>query len=214
MNSKELPSALVAVDICIFKIISNKLCVYLMEVENNFYKNQRCLPGGLILLDESADDTQERIIKNKTTLDISNMYTEQLYTFSSVKRDLRSRVVSVAYMALYSGEIEEGFVDIESISRLAYDHIEILKVGVERLKSKLEYTTIVQKMIQEEFTYSQLQKVYEIILGEELDKRNFRKKIESLNIVSETGKTLQEGRMRPAALYRFNNDQVENINLF
>jgi 8-oxo-dGTP diphosphatase len=214
MPQKKLPTALIAVDICIFKIIDATLCVYLAPIENELYKGLSCLPGALIHLDETAEGTATRVIEMKTSLEVSKIYKEQLYTFSRVDRDKRSRVVSLAYLALYSGELTEGFVPVSSIKRLAYDHDEILSVGVDRLQSKLHYTTIIQKAISKEFTYSELQAAYECILGKQLDKRNFRKKIESLTLIRETGKQKKEGRMRPAMLYTFRNQRVENIGIF
>lgn len=214
MSYTPLPSALVATDICIFKIIDNELCVYLSDVENDKYKGMKCLPGALILLNESAQDTFERVIKSKTNLESSKMYSEQLYTFSGVDRDARSRVVSVSYLALYKGEATEGFYSIKRVKTLAYDHSDILATAVERLRSRVEYTTIIQNLIPKAFTYSQLQKMYEVVLGKEIDKRNFRKKIDSLGIISETGEYLKEGRMRPAMMYKFNSKKVETINIF
>ncbi len=212
--SKKLPTALVAVDICIFKIIDNQLCVYVTKVDNDNYKNMRCLPGGLIYLNENADETVKRIIEEKTCLEDNKVYREQLCSFSKVNRDKRSRVVSVAYLAIYSGNSNEGFFNINSIGKLAYDHNEILEKAEHRISSKLEYTTIVKKFMKNKFTYSELQKAYEVILRKEIDKRNFRKKIDSLDILKEAGTMRKEGRMRPAQEYTFKSEKVQNFKLF
>jgi 8-oxo-dGTP diphosphatase len=214
MTYSQLPSALVAVDICIFKIIDGELCVYVTNVENDNYKGKLCLPGALILLNESAEDTFKRVISNKTVLEAGKVYSEQLYTFSDIKRDKRSRVVSVSYLALYTGGVVDNFKPWNKVSTLAYDHNDILLAAVNRLRGRVEYTTIIQKLLSKDFTFSILQKAYEIVLGKEIDKRNFRKKIDSLNIITETGEYLKGGRMRPAMLYRFNTNKVENINIF
>lgn len=214
MKKSQLPTALIAVDLAIFKIIDGQLCVYLMNVENILYKGLQCLPGGLIRLDESGEEAVLRVVRQKTNLEETKLYKEQLYTFSRVDRDRRSRVVSSAYLCLYTGEVVFGFVPFANIKKLAYDHTEIVTTAVDRLQSKLEYTTIVQKTLKKEFTYSELQKAYEVILGKTLDKRNFRKKIESLGIIKETGHKKKEGRMRPAMLYTFCSHRVENIKIF
>jgi 8-oxo-dGTP diphosphatase len=213
-SNSDLPVALVAVDICIFKIIDNSLCVYLTTVKNDYYQGMLCLPGSLISLTETAEETAKRVIETRTTLKQSEVYREQLYSFSDINRDKRSRAVAVAYLGLYSGGDNEGFVDIKKIPKLAYDHNEIVKVAKERLVSKLEYTSLIQKLIKDNFTFSELQKAYEIVLGRGIDKRNFRKKINGLDIVKETGVVKKEGRMRPAKEYKFKSDKVQSFKMF
>jgi 8-oxo-dGTP diphosphatase len=213
----KLPIALVASDICVFGIFENRLCVYVIDAATEFYAGKKCLPGALIQLDEMADDTIKRVIKEKTNLQYKNIFTEQLYTFSKIDRDRRSRVVSVSYIGLYAGEKLAGFVALDTISFksfFAYDHAEIAQVALDRLRGKLEYTSIIQKLIPKTFTFSDLQKSYEVVLGYELDKRNFRKKIESLELIEETGEYKKEGRMRPAKIYTFKSSDVTSINLF
>lgn len=214
IKHNNLPSALIAVDLCIFKIMNDNLYIYVTNVENEMYKGKKALPGGLIRLDETGDDATRRVIQEKTELESAKIYKEQLYTFSGINRDKRSRVVASAYLCLYVGEQTEQFVPITQAKNLAYDHDLIVTTAVDRLQNKLEYTTIIQKAIQVKFTYSELQKAYEIILGKSLDKRNFRKKIDSLGIIKETGEHKKEGRMRPAMLYRFTSSSVENIKIF
>ncbi|MEI6352827.1 MAG: NUDIX hydrolase [Candidatus Nomurabacteria bacterium] len=214
MKEEKLPFALIAIDLCLLKIINNELCVFLTDVnKDSLYQGLKCLPGGLVRLDESAEDTLKRIIVQKGLLKMDKIYTEQLYTFSDIKRDKRGRVVSCAFLGLYSGLSEEGFIPIGKIKKLAYDHSLILKTGLERLKTKIEYTTIIKKLFSNNFTFSELQKVYEIILGKEIDKRNFRKKIDSLNILEETKDKRKEGRMRPASLYKFKTKNIETLNI-
>ena len=122
-------------------------------------------------------------------------------------------MVSCAFLGLYSGEDSEGFVPVRTVSKLAYDHALILKTGVERLRNKIEYTTIIKKLLHKKFTFSDLQKAYEVILNKEVDKRNFRKKIGSLGIIEEIEEKRSEGRMRPASLYQFKTEQVETVNV-
>jgi 8-oxo-dGTP diphosphatase len=212
-NLHSLPVALVAADLCIFKIIKGDLCVYITKSESDAYEGMPCLPGSLIASGEEASKTLLRVLKDKTTLAIKDIYFEQLSTFSEVKRDKRSRVVAIAYMCLYKGSVTEGFVKVSSVRSLAYDHMDIMKTAVERLTSKMGYTTLVSKLIGDTFTYSELQKVYEVILHKTIDKRNFRKKIDSLQIIKDTGKKKQEGKMRPASLYKFTSDDVRIISI-
>jgi len=214
MKKQELPFALIAVDLCVFKIIDGKLCVYIRDVEkDSLYQGMKCLPGGLILLKESAEDTVARILKNKTDLELGKIYTEQLYTFSKINRDKRSRVLSCSYLVLYTGDNTEGFVDIKNLKKLAYDHNEIVTIARDRLKSKIGYTTVVKKILPEDFTYSELQKAYEIILGKSIDKRNFRKKIDKLNVIVDTKKKRQDKKMRPASVYKFKSKNIDTLKI-
>lgn len=214
MKSEKLPFALIAIDLCLFKIIDDQMCVYITNVnKESFYQGFNCLPGGLIKLDESAEDTLNRIINLNTNLNHKKIYTEQLYTFSDVNRDKRGRAVSCAFLGIYSGSETEGFVPVVNIKKLAYDHNLILKIGMGRLKSKIEYTTIIKRFFNGKFTFSELQKSYEIILGKSIDKRNFRKKIEALDILYATQDKKKEGRMRPAVLYKFKTKNIETLNI-
>jgi len=95
------------------------------------------------------------------------------------------------------------WVDVNELPKMAFDHKEIIKYGLERLQAKIEYSNIVYALLPELFTLTQMQNIYEIILGNEIDKRNFRKKILALNILSETKKVKQGMKHRPAKLYQF-----------
>lgn len=219
---KELHFAVLATDVVIFAIDGNALKVLLIDVNvPPIYKNMLGVPGGLIRPDETADDSVYRHIKVKAGLTPS--YAEQLYTFSSINRDPRGRVVSVAYIALVSPEelakrmseeeIKVYWKDVKHLPKLAYDHNEIVKKAVERLKSKFEYTTIVQGFLDKEFTLSELQDVYEIVLDRTLDKRNFRKKILAVNIVKPIKKMRIGEANRPAGLYTFSSKKPQIIEI-
>jgi len=169
------------------------------------------IPGGLVKSNESVEQAAKRHLSVKTG--VHDVYLEQLYTFGDIQRDPYGRVVSVAYFALIpnSGvtlKTTEKYTDIMWISikklpRLAYDHKEIIRVAVQRLKAKLGYTTISYSLLPKEFTLSELQNVYEIILGKNLDKRNFRRKILERGLVQTTGKVRRGEASRPAALFAF-----------
>jgi 8-oxo-dGTP diphosphatase len=141
------------------------------------------------------------------------VFLEQLYTFGAPNRDPRGRVITVAYYALVPGErlllsaatdaTEASWFSVSDLPPLAFDHADIVQTAIERLKSKLEYSNIAYALLPKSFRLSDLQRIYEIILGRELDKRNFRKRIASLGLVEATGKMDASGAHRPAQLYRF-----------
>jgi len=147
------------------------------------------------------------------------VYTEQLYTFGSPGRDPRMRVITVAYFALVPyeavgqmlGTAETGWFSMFNLPQLAFDHEEILHYALTRLRYKLEYTAVGFQLLPDVFTLTELQKAYEIILGEKLDKRNFRRKILSADILEETGEKRKEGEGRPAMLYRYREDAVAEV---
>jgi 8-oxo-dGTP diphosphatase len=200
-----------AVDTLIFTVKEGKLKVLLIEIGNGPYKDEWALPGGIVQLDETLDTTAKRVLKQKAGL--KGVYMEQLYTFSGLKRDSRGRIVSVAYFALvdsnefnlktveYYSDID--WVDVNELPKMAFDHKEIVKYGLERLQAKIEYSNIVYALLPELFTLTQMQNIYEIILGTTIDKRNFRKKVLSLNILVETKKVKEGMKHRPAKLYQF-----------
>jgi len=174
----KLHFAVLAVDTVAFRLNNKMLEVLLVPAAVDVYKGRRVLPGGLIHPKENAETAAARHLHDKGGL--SDVYIEQLYTFSGVKRDPRGRVVSVA---------------------------------LERLRTRVGYTTIIRHLLPSTFTLTDLQQAYEIVLGEELDKRNFRKKILALDVLTATGKKRTQGASRPAALYRFSLNKVQQIGM-
>jgi len=211
--------AVVAIDAVCFCIIDGQLNVLLGKVNvKPFYKDRWGLIGGIVLPEEDADQAVERHLHDKAGLE--GVYKEQLYTFSTIKRDPRNRVISVAYLCLTpeplgdrAGAVETEWRPVRSISDLAYDHDEILKAAVERLQSRIGYTNIAQYLLPKEFTLTDLQKTYEIILDRTLDKRNFRKKVSDAQLVRATQKKVRAGASRPALLYRFVSKQPAVIEI-
>ncbi len=204
----KLRSSVVAVDVVIFSIIDEILSVLIVPIDRPpFYVNTHGLPGGVILGDENADQSASRHLKEKAN--ITNIHIEQLYTFSDVNRDKRSRSISIAYMALVGPDKfpskmkdKEQWVPVSKLPKLAFDHKEIIKVALDRLKGKLAYTNIVANLLPKHFTLSELQHINEIILGYDIDKRNFRKKVIASGVVKATG-TYKKASKRPAELYTF-----------
>ena len=204
----EFKFAVIATDIAILTIKDEELNVLLVKMKKDIFKGSWALPGGLVKPDESVDSSAKRNLFEKTKM--RNVYLEQLYTFGEINRDPSGRVVSVAYFALIPASdinlimLEDTYwFPIDRLPKLAYDHGEIIDTAVNRLRSKLSYTNISYGLLPEEFALSDLQKTYEIILGRNLDKRNFRKKITSLNLLKKTGNKTSGKAHRPAYLYRF-----------
>ncbi|MEQ8168054.1 MAG: NUDIX domain-containing protein [Candidatus Eremiobacterota bacterium] len=205
----ERPS--VTVDIVIFTITDNDLKVLLIKRKGPPYQNFWAIPGGFVKIDESLEEAAFRELKEETG--VSDVYLEQLYTFGDPGRDPRTRVITVAYFALINSEKLELYASTDAeevrwystkeLPSLAFDHSKIMDYAITRLRYKLEYTSAGFQLLPEEFTLSELQRVYEVILDKTLDKRNFRKKILSLNILEDTGKKIMKTLHRPARLYRF-----------
>jgi hypothetical protein len=181
--------------------------------------NAQALPGGLVRPDETAEDAVARHLAEKC--DLRGIYGEQLATFSEVERDPRGRVVSVAYLALVPEPVARAhrlpdglrWVEAAKVGKIAYDHNQIVPAALERLRARLQSTTIARHLIAPRFTLSELQGVYESVLGRDLDKRNFRKKLIAGGIVRPTGKTLRPTLGRPSQLYRFAGSRVEPIGI-
>jgi len=202
----------VAVDAVLFTLDQGQLKVLLIKINNGPYQNKWALPGGLVQLNETLDEAAKRVLFQKTN--IGDIHLEQLYTFGDLKRDTRGRVISVAYFALVSHPnnykvkttpyySEITWQPIKNLPLMAFDHRKIIEDALERLKAKLEYTNIVYSLLPKEFTLTDLQKTYEIILGKKLDKRNFRKKMIFSSLIEKTGKKRKGEPHRPARLYRF-----------
>ncbi len=207
----------VTVDIILFTIIENQLNVLLVKRKNDPYKDMWAIPGGFVNYDESLDDAARRELSEETNL--NEIYLEQLYTFGNPDRDPRTRVITVAYLSLAPFDAlqearagtdaeEVKWFPVDKIEKLAFDHNKILEYALERVRTKSEYSTLPFKLLSDTFTLTELQNVYEIILGRSLDKRNFRKKILSLDILEETGEYRREGKMRPAMIYKLRGKSI------
>ncbi len=202
---------LIAVDALIFSVIQGKLKILLIQIGSGPYEGKWALPGGLILPKESLEAAAKRTLHEKAG--VEGVYLEQLATFGDPNRDIRGRSVAVAYFALvnsdtFSPKTTEYYSDIKwhdmaRLPKLAFDHEAMIRLGRERLKNKLGYSNIAYALLPREFVLTELQSLYEAILGTALDKRNFRKKIQEIKLVHTTGKMRREGRSRPAKLYEF-----------
>lgn len=206
------------VDAVIFQVNNNTLEVLLLKRPNEPFKGEWALPGGYNAKGETTTDALERVVFQKTGIKIKDdlRYIEQLYTFDTINRDPRGHAVSVTYMGCgrnitYNEDLEVAFFDVNKIPKLAYDHANIIKYAKERLIAKMTYTNSAFAFLDRRFTLTQLQTVYEIVFGREFDKRNFRKKFLSLNLIHETNELWRDGAHRPAKLYEFNSSKLKNL---
>jgi len=210
MYNYEYPHPAVTVDIVIFTIRDNQLKLLLIRRAYKPYQGKWALPGGFVNMNEDLDAAARRELKEETG--VSGVYLEQLYTFGAVKRDPRERVITIAYYALISSDKIQlqaatdaeavGWFGMDELPKLAFDHVDIVKMAHERLVAKLDYSTLAFQFLPDTFTLHELQKIYEIIYQDELDKRNFRKWILGLGQVEETGHKSKGGAHRPAMLYK------------
>lgn len=223
MTTPKVKFAILATDVVVFTIDNDQLKVMLVKAKSSPFAGLWALPGGLIKPNEPTEDAAARFLKMFIARDVDTLYLDQLYTFGDPKRDPIGRVVSVAYFALHPPEKrilkttkdyrEVEWFPVKWLPALAYDHREIIKEGYTRLKTKLEYSNIIYSLMPNEFTLSNLQKAYEIILEKKLDKRNFRKKLKALNLIRKTGKKETGEPYRPARLYKFDKRIPKNIEI-
>ena len=202
----------VTVDIVIFTIRDAALHVLLVRRAIPPFKGRWAIPGGFVLPNESLDDAARRELREETGVD--DVWLEQLYTFGDPKRDPRGRIVTVAYFALVSPDRVPPLAGSDAAEAqwwpatktpqpLAFDHQVILTVALDRVRGKLSYTNIGFELLPQKFTLSQLQRVHEAILGETLDKRNFRKRVDALGVVRPLNESMRDGTGRPAQLFTF-----------
>jgi 8-oxo-dGTP diphosphatase len=214
-DASEFDRPSVTVDIVMFTVIEGELKVLFVKRGQQPFAGRWALPGGFVRMDESLEEAAARELEEETGVRAKDVYLEQLYTFGDPRRDPRTRVITVAYFALVdSAKIgprvtgQEGISDVQWLpvrslpEGIAFDHKDILEYALKRLRNKLEYTVVGFELLPEQFTLPELQGLYENILGETLDKRNFRKKVLSMGILWPTG-GYRKGGYRPAVLYRF-----------
>ncbi|EKE27693.1 MAG: hypothetical protein ACD_3C00169G0003 [uncultured bacterium (gcode 4)] len=207
-----------ALDIVIFTIFNEKLCVVMTTRPKEPEKGKLILPGWVVKSGYSLEDNFDDILLRKTG--IKWIYKEQLYSFGKPDRDERWHIVSIAYYALVDKDSFMKDADFTKIQLVEYDKIEDLEIGFDhkeileyakqRLNWKLEYTNIAKNILPSSFTLTQLQKIYEIMLWQALDKRNFRKKILALKIVKETWE-LEKVRSNMAKLYEFSDKELKIV---
>ena len=208
----ERPS--VTVDVVLLTIQGGVLQALVIKRANPPHRGRWALPGGFVGIDESLDDAARRKLDEEAG--VRGIFLEQLYTFGEPRRDPRTRVISVAYYALAAAERVHAVVptpeaadarfitipdELDKLS-MAFDHRLILEVALERIRGKLEYAPIAFQLLPRTFTLTELQQVYEVVLGRALDKRNFRVRVLEGGQIEDAGE-VRRGSHRPAKLYRF-----------
>ncbi len=207
----EYARAALTVDCVVFGLDDESLKVMLIERAIKPFKGKWALPGGFVNVGESLDDAAERELREETGL--RQVFLEQLYTFGNPKRDPREHVVSVAYFALTNLEGHDVKADtdaanaawfaVDDLPQLAFDHEAIVEAALDRLKGKVRYRPVGFELLPEKFTLTQMQKMYEMILEKEMDKRNFRKKVLKLGVLRDTNEVQKDVSHRAAKLYEF-----------
>ena len=217
MAASDYPKPSVTVDVVIITLRGEELQVLLVKRDLAPYKGRWAIPGGFVHLDESLESAARRELREETG--VTDVYLEQLYTFGDPGRDPRGRVISVAYIALVPAPLtveagsdarEARWWPLKDLPALAFDHDKIVQLALTRLRYKIEYSAVGFRLMQEHFTLSELQRAYEIILGEPLDKRNFRRRIMEAEVIEPTD-DVRTGEGRPARMYRFRRDAVAEV---
>ena len=201
----------VTVDLVIFTVSEEKLKVLLVKRASPPFNGCWSIPGGFLRVGESLEAAAERVMEEKTA--VKEVYLEQLYTFGRPDRDPRARIITVTYFALIpwaklaqpkSHRVADvGWFLVDDLPVLAFDHNEILTFAASRLRAKAGYSSIVYGLLPEQFRLSDLQKMYEVIMNHNFDKRNFRKRMLASGLLEETGRKELSGAHRPAMLYQF-----------
>lgn len=218
MLLEDHPRPSVTVDVIIFTLRANDLQVLLIKRGHPPFEGMWAIPGGFVDVVESLEDAALRELEEEAG--VRDVYLEQLYTFGDPGRDPRGRTITVAYFALVTATAihpragddaaEARWWSVYDLPPLAFDHADILAYALQRLRYKLEYTAVGFELLPDTFTLSELQAAYEIVLGETLDKRNFRRKILSAGIIEGIGE-YRAGEGRPAKLHRFRDDAVAEV---
>jgi 8-oxo-dGTP diphosphatase len=221
----------VSVDCVIFGFDMENLTVLLIDRGKNKYPGSRmALPGNLIYNNENLDEAASRVLEELTGL--NNIYLEQLGAFGdpnrickesdrewlkSIRAEPEARVITIAYVSLVqisdytphasSFAQSAGWALVKEIHELAFDHYEILQAAKEKLKEKIKIQPIGFNLLPEKFTLSQLHRLYESVLDKPLDKRNFRRKILKLGILTNLKEKQKGVPHKPSELYKFNEER-------
>lgn len=212
----------IAIDCALFgyEKTAQTLQVLLMAADQHPSKQRWLLPGGFLQPLEDCTSAAARVLEEETG--ISDVYLEQLFTFSEPSRDPRGPSISVAYYGLIPYEASRelspgkdslglGWFSIEELPALLFDHKEILSTAIQRLRNKIAYAPLGFELLPETFTMAQLQRFHETILGRTIERRKFRRRIMDLKIIEDTGEKERDVSHRPATLYRLHQDTYKTL---
>ena len=219
MFEYEYPRPALTVDCVVFGFEDKQLKLLLIKRGLEPYKDQWAIPGGFVNMTETLEEAAKRELLEETGVEFS--YLEQLQSFSSPKRDPRERVITVAFYALVNSKAyhlkadtdasDAHWFSTDELPKLAFDHAEILEVAINRLRKKVREEPVGFELLDKKFILSDLQKLYEAILGRPLDKRNFRKKILSMDLLVDTGEMEKNVSHRPSKFYKFNKVKYQKL---
>ncbi|GGH74899.1 8-oxo-dGTP diphosphatase [Filimonas zeae] len=212
----------VTVDAIVFGYEKNEgVSVLLIKRKYDPFKDNWALPGGFVLEDESLEEAVKRELQEETGIKVN--YLEQLYSFGAPNRDPRQRIISIAYLALVKTALfvelkadtdasSVQWFNIDNLPRLAFDHKLILEKAVQRVRAKVRYEPIGFELLDKKFSFADLEKLYMSLLGRDIDRRNFRKKMMGLEILDELDEWAKpEGAGRPSKMFRFNKTRYEQL---
>lgn len=219
MYTYAYPRPALTVDCVIFGWDGDALRVLLIKRGAEPFLGQWALPGGFVQMDESLEDAAKRELEEETGL--RDVYMEQLATMGAPERDPRGRVVSVAYFSLINlaGNTPVASTDasdadwfrMDALPALAFDHSQILQIALERLRGKISYRPVGFELLPAKFPLSELQRIYEAILGTPMDKRNFRKKVLSTGLLIQLNEKEQGVAHRAAQLFSFDEGRYKQL---
>lgn len=212
----------IAVDAIVFGYSKNEgVSVLLIKRKYDPFKDSWAIPGGFVLQYESLEEAVKRELWEETGIKVN--YLEQLYSFGEPNRDPRQRIISIAYFALVkssqfqqlkaSTDAEEAqWFSINKLPKLAFDHRQILQMAIERVRAKIRYQPIGFELLDKKFPFADLEKLYAALLDRNIDRRNFTKKILSLDLLEDTGELAAlAGAGRPSKIYQFNKKRYQQL---
>ncbi len=216
----DYPKPSVTVDCVVFGLdAEHDLKIMLIQRGVEPFKGEWALPGGFVKPEESLEEAALRELKEETG--VEEIFLEQLYTFGDPKRDPRDRVITVAYYALINladhplnaqtDADDVAWYSLEELPAIAFDHDKIVAIAKQRLQGKLRYEPIGFELLPKKFTLTQLQKLYEQVLGTELDKRNFRRKILKMDLLIKLDEMQTGVAHRAARLYSFDEQKYQSL---
>lgn len=210
----------VAVDAVVFGYFE-KQDLHILLIKRNIdpFKGGWALPGGLVKDEENLEDAVRRELREEAGINAG--FLEQLYTFGNVGRDPRNRVISVAFLGLVNPSYfnlkaatdaeDAQWFSIKDLPTLAFDHQNIVDMALKRLRTKITYQPVGFNLLNKEFAFSELENLYKTIIGADIDRRNFRKKMMSYDLLIETEHIKKEGSGRPATLFTFNQKKYKEL---